>query len=418
MSGQGEAQENTAAVGQVRAEQRTLDAMYAQLDAEIGVAEEALAAAIAQPVDGAGDRRVRDLEVARLSDRIARFRQAEHGLCFGRLDGAGASQPLYIGRIGLRTATGEALLVDWRAEAAGGFYAATSATPMGVRRRRHLRLRGRQVLGVTDEILDGSAPTGADVVGDGPLAEALSVARTGRMQEAAATLQAEQDAIVRSADRGIVVVDGGPGTGKTIVALHRAAYVLYAFEAAAQGGVLIFGPNQRFLDYISEVLPSLGENDVRLATMTQIVGVEPTRTEPDALARIKGSSVVGEALGRWVQGHRRVGVEVEVVVTGERVRLGPAVVDAARHRALQGGVGHNRARDLFREYLADDLVIELERLTSQEDAEFEAEVEATLGIDLDQETGYGHGAGLSQGWGSTGRASAPTCSIIRRWTVP
>ncbi len=138
---------------------------------------------------------------------------------------------------------------------------------MGLRRRRHLRLQGRKVTDVSDEILDGSAPLPGDVVGDGPLAAALDRARTGRMREAVSTLQAEQDAIVRSPHRGITVVDGGPGTGKTLVALHRAAYVLYAFPSLAERGVLVYGPNRRFLDYISDVLPSLGENDVRLATL-------------------------------------------------------------------------------------------------------------------------------------------------------
>jgi DNA helicase IV len=128
---------------------------------------------------------------------------------------------------------------------------------MGLRRRRHLRVEGRAVRAVSDELLDGSSAAVGDIVGDGPLTEALEARRTGRMRAAVATLQAEQDAIVRSPHRGVTVVQGGPGTGKTVVALHRAAYVLYAFPGAAARGVLVLGPNARFLDYVSWFCGSL-----------------------------------------------------------------------------------------------------------------------------------------------------------------
>jgi len=274
-------------VGQVGEEQRSVDAMHALLEAEVSARRAAQERAIAAPVDGPGERYARDLEVAQLTERIRQLQAAEHALCFGRIDRADDGETLHIGRIGLRSEAGEPLLIDWRAEAARPFYAATMAAPMGVRRRRHLRLDGRRVVDINDEILDGTSPTAVDLVGDSPLVAALSSARTGRMHEAAATLQAEQDEIVRSPHRGVMVVDGGPGTGKTIVALHRAAYVLYAFPSIADRGVLVFGPNQRFLTYISEVLPSLGENDVKLATMPDLVGVEATRAEADHIARVR-----------------------------------------------------------------------------------------------------------------------------------
>ncbi|WP_406021362.1 AAA family ATPase [Nocardioides sp. NBC_00850] len=374
-------------VGQVEEEQRSVDAMYALLHAEVSARRAAQDRAVAAPVDGPSERYARDLEVAQLTESIRQLQAAEHSLCFGRIDRSDQGESLHIGRIGLRTEAGNPLLIDWRAEAARPFYAATMAAPMGVRRRRHLRLDGREVVDVNDEILDGTSPTAVDLVGDSPLVAALSTARTGRMHEAAATLQAEQDEIVRSPHRGVMVVDGGPGTGKTIVALHRAAYVLYAFASIADQGVLVFGPNRRFLTYISEVLPSLGENDVRLATMSDLVGVEATRTEPDHVARIKGRAALADALARSVRDHQPHGVPLELKTTHDTVRLDPAVVDAARRQALQGDIGHNRARELFIEYVVDDLVNELERRTAKEVSDFEEELEAHLGIDLDRFTG-------------------------------
>jgi len=384
--------------GQVHEEQRSIDAMYARLDADTSARLAAQERAMAAPVGEPSDLHARDRKVARLTDDVRRLRGAEHSLCFGRIDLSDHGESWHIGRIGLRAESGEPLLIDWRAEAARPFYAATMASPMGVRRRRHLRLDGRQVVDITDEILDGTSPTPADLVGDGPLVSALSAARTGRMNEAAATLQAEQDEIVRSPHRGVVVVDGGPGTGKTIVALHRAAYVLYAFPSVADRGVLVFGPNRRFLTYISEVLPSLGENDVRLATLPDVVGAEATRTEPDRVARLKGRAACAEGLARWVQRHEPHGVPLELTATGETVVLDPAVVDAACRRALEGGVGHNRARALFTELVVDDLVNELEHRTAKEVSDFEEELEALLGIDLDRFAGRGR---RSAGTGET-----------------
>lgn len=379
--------EQISRVGQVEKEQRSVDAMYALLHNEVSARRAAQERAIAAPVDGPSERYARDLEVAQLSESIRQLQAAEHSLCFGRIDRSDEGESLHVGRIGLRTEDGNPLLIDWRADAARPFYAATMAAPMGVRRRRHLRLDGREVIDVNDEILDGTSPTAVDLVGDSPLVAALSAARTGRMHEAAATLQTEQDEIVRSPHRGVMVVDGGPGTGKTIVALHRAAYVLYAFPSIADQGVLVFGPNRRFLTYISEVLPSLGENDVRLATMPDLVGVEATRIEPDHIARVKGRAALADDLARLVRQHQPHGVPLELKTTHDTVRLEPAVVDAARRQALQEDIGHNRARELFTEYVVDELVNELEQRTAKEMSDFEAELEAHLGIDLDRFTG-------------------------------
>ncbi len=369
---------------QIDDEQRSIDALYACLDAEIIRARAARERVMASPVEGPEARYMRDVELSRLTGTIRRLRSAEQSLCFGRIDDADGDASVHIGRVGLRPESGGPVLVDWRAAAARPFYAATMASPLGLRRRRHLRLENRRVVDVADEILDGTAPTGADIVGDGPLASALSRARTGRMREAAATLQREQDEIVRSGHRGVTVVDGGPGTGKTIVALHRAAYVLYAFPSIAERGVLVCGPSRRFLGYISDVLPSLGENHVDLATLPDLAGTEATRSEPEGVARIKGRRCFAEVLARWVQARQPHGVPLRLHTAHGCVVLEASVVDGARRSAVQGGVGHNRARDLFVEYITDELVNELERRTAQEVTDFEDELRDVLGIDLDR----------------------------------
>ncbi|WP_208379073.1 HelD family protein [Cumulibacter soli] len=369
---------------QIAQEQHAVDEMYLRLDADLDQKSIARQQALTRRVTGAEELHMRDLDVSRLGHAISQLRAAESSLCFGRIDGIKDNQRLHIGRIGIRTEEGEILLVDWRAEAARPFYAATLATPVGVRRRRHLRTDGRVVTDVSDEILDGSEPGADDIVGDGPLVAVLSGARTGRMRQAAATLQAEQDEIIRSAHRGVMVVDGGPGTGKTIVALHRAAYVLYAFEATAQRGVLVFGPNERFLTYISDVLPSLGENDVQMTTMSGLAGVRVTQTESPAIARWKGQLERADDLANWVQSRQPHGVPLTLRTTQDTVTLDANVVDAARQTAKQGSVGHNRARELFAEYVVSELVNELERRTENELAEYDEEIEAMLGIDLDR----------------------------------
>lgn len=369
--------------GQVDEEQHLVGVMYARLDEEVAVKLATRERVLARPIEDPSDRYAKDIETAHLNEGIGRLRSAEHSLCFGRIDST-EGDAFHIGRVSLRTDDGNLLLIDWRAEAARPFYSATMAAPMGVRRRRHLRLDGRRVIDVNDEILDGTSPREGDLVGDSPLVAALSAARTGKMHEAAATLQTEQDVIVRSDHRGIMVVDGGPGTGKTIVALHRAAYVLYAFESIAERGVLVFGPNQRFLTYISDVLPSLGENDVQLATMPDLVGAQATRSEPDAVARIKGRALIAEGLARWVQRHQPHGVALELKTSHDTVVLDASIVDAARRQALQGDTGHNRGRELFIEYIVDDLVNELEHRTTKELDDFEEEIETLLGINLDR----------------------------------
>lgn len=373
------------AMRQVSLERSAVDAMYRRLDHELSEARDAHRRALAVKIESPQDLFTRDAEVGRLTRTISERRAAEQALCFGRIDKA-TGESMYIGRIGLRDETGELLLMDWRAEAARPFYAATALSPQGLRRRRHLRLEGRAVVGVSDELLDGSTAADGDVIGDGPLAEALRQARTGRMREAVSTLQSEQDAIVRSGHRGVTVVQGGPGTGKTIVALHRAAYVLYAFPRVAERGVLVYGPNHRFLDYIGDVLPSLGENHVDLATSADLVAAMPNCVDTPAVAAKKGRANLATALAAWVRGHQPHGVPLTVTIGHDTLTLDASVIDRTRRAALQDAYAHNPAREHFTEYVVDDLVDMMEQRAAETLDAIDAEVASVLGIDLDRAT--------------------------------
>ncbi|KAK1179644.1 AAA family ATPase [Streptomyces sp. NBS 14/10] len=380
---------DTAARCQVELEQTHVSALYGLISERIAEARTQLAdvlKASAGRSDSAGEVYEREVTAGRLAREVRRLEGAEEGLVFGRIDGADGTA-LRIGRLGLHTDEDDLpLLVDWRADAARPFYEATPIHPMSLRRRRHLRLEGRAVAAVSDELLDGSAPTADDVVGDGPLAEALQARRTGRMRTAVATLQAEQDDIVRSPHRGVTVVRGGPGTGKTVVALHRAAYVLYAFPRAAERGVLVLGPNARFLDYISQVLPSLGENDVVLATCQELArtGVVPDALEPIDTARLKGSAALADALAGLVRARQAPGGDFAVRVGREWIRLEDGEVARARDAAVAADVGHNRARQVFKELLADAVTHALERGTAETLERIDAEVAQSTGLDLDR----------------------------------
>ncbi|GEC05524.1 hypothetical protein SSP24_31790 [Streptomyces spinoverrucosus] len=371
---------------QVEFEQAHVSTLYELLTERLSEAQTRLADVLKTPAESASETHEREVTAQRLAKEIGRLEGAENGLVFGRIDRADGTT-LRIGRLGMQTDEEDLpLLVDWRANAARPFYEATPVHPMSLRRRRHLRLEERTVVAVSDELLDGSAPTAGDVVGDGPLMEALSARRTGRMQAAVATLQAEQDEIVRSTHRGVSVVQGGPGTGKTVVALHRAAYVLYAFPRAAEHGVLVVGPNARFLEYISQVLPSLGENDVVLATCQELAGVFPDTAEPLDVARLKGSSAMADALADMVRCHQAPSGSFTVRIGHETVRLHDEVVATARDAAVATGLGHNPARQVFKELLVDAITDALERSTGDILEQIDAEVAILTGTDLDRAT--------------------------------
>lgn len=333
----------------IQEEQLVLDAAWQRRTALLHDLETTLGSA--RPDDATGAARI-----ARLRGRRAELRHADQGLVFGRIDGDDGSVR-HLGRVGLPGATedDEPLVVDWRAAVARPFYTATSVDPQGVRRRRHVRTRGRKVVGVDDEPLDGGLDD-SGLVGEGALLAALDERRTGRMGTAVATLQREQDDVVRADARTPLVVQGGPGTGKTVVALHRVAYLLFAQPHLAERGVLVLGPSTRFLDYIAQVLPALGETAVVSATCDTLVpGVRPTRAEGRDVAELKGRSSWLPALRGFVASLEPDDGPLALVLDGEEYVLPAAQVSAAR-RAAAGAGSYHRARDRVTDRVHDLLV--------------------------------------------------------------
>ncbi len=359
--------------------------LYAQLDVLRARAQEALDQVRRAPVvPTPAGRAERDAFDAWHSERLARLSSVEDRLVFGRLDLADGARR-YVGRLGLSDDTQQQLLIDWRAPAASAFYQATAAAPEGVARRRHLATKGRRVTGLDDELLDADAleRNGLRVVaGEGALLSALTAHRTGRMRDIVATLQAEQDKVVRSPLAGVLVVQGGPGTGKTAVALHRAAYLLYTHrERIARSGVLVVGPTPVFLRYIEQVLPSLGETGVVLLTPGQLFpGVDATAAERPETAVVKGDVRMAEVIRNAVRNRQRTpSGPVPIDVQGDTVVLTPQVVSEARGRARQGGRPHNEARTTFVRHVLDDLAGQLARARGLErDGEDRADLLAEL----------------------------------------
>ncbi|MFC9227631.1 HelD family protein [Streptomyces decoyicus] len=347
-------------------EQEFIDLLYERLAELRAGAEAAVGEALPLGGTNAQARLERDVLVAEHSGLLAAFDAGENGLCFGRLafrDG----RDHHIGRIGIRRddADRTPLVIDWRAEVARPFYLATGHTPMGLRRRRHITSEGRQVTALHDEILDladtlRTGHEGADA--DAVLLAALDAARTGRMHDIVQTIQAEQDGIIRAPHRGVLVVEGGPGTGKTVVALHRAAYLLYAHrELLARRAVLIVGPNPAFLGYIEEVLPSLGETGVLLATPAELFpGVIATGTDTAEAATVKGGAAMADALARFVQDRQTLPDPVIVIdhEDGE-LRLDADMAHEARRLARETKLPHNLARPHFAFRLIDALTGQL-----------------------------------------------------------
>jgi DNA helicase IV len=298
-------------------------------------------------------------------DRTAELDAAERNLCFGRLD-FDDDDRFYIGRLGLRSNDHDTLLVDWRARAAEPFYRATPRERYGVTRRRHLYTARRRVVSLDDDVLDLDAVDESRLTGEAALLASLRRGRTGRMGDIVATIQADQDRIIRDDPRGILVVEGGPGTGKTVVALHRAAYLLYTHrKRMARRGILVIGPNAAFLRYIDQVLPSLGENDVVLATIGSLFpGVDTRDPESPRGARVKGDARMAGALAKAVSDLRQVpSIAIEIKVDGIAYQLTPRRIAQARaeaERRTDSDTGdrlpHNAARRAFVNAVLRDLV--------------------------------------------------------------
>src|SRR5882757_9483425 len=338
----------------MRQEQQFITGLYTRLDQLREQAEESVRGALVQVGTGFQARLERDVLVADRSRLLSAINAGETGLCFGRLDFRD-DRTHHIGRIGIRQddASRTPLVIDWRADVARPFYLATGHSPMGLRRRRHITTEGRAVTALHDELMDLGDPTrtgheGADA--DEVLLAALDAARTGRMHDIVRTIQAEQDRIIRAPHQGVMVVEGGPGTGKTVVALHRAAYLLYEHrESLARRAVLIVGPNPAFLSYVGEVLPALGETGVLLATVGELFpGVKATATDRPEAAAVKGRADMADVLAVVVRDRQGLPDPV-IAIEHDRdiLMLDAGIVRVARERTREAQLPHNVAREHF-----------------------------------------------------------------------
>ena len=394
-------QEAEAETGRIRR-------LHALLTTELAAATGRARGMLAAPTGGELSARwERDVSVHRWSERVGALTAARSGLCFGRLDHT--DEPTsYIGRIGLTDpADGESALVDWRAPAARPFYCATLATPLGVTRRRHFQLAGtapdERVAAFHDDVLDGRADSGS--ASDPALLAALKAPRGSTMRDIVTTIQAEQDAIIRLPLSGVVVIEGGPGTGKTAVALHRVAYLLYThrerhFERCearqlstdlpsaegqrltplARSGVLVVGPSAGFIRYVGGVLPALGESAVVFTTPGRLAhGVVATAVDPDEVAAAKGGLGMLEVLRRAVADRQELpGSPIAIELDDVTVEIDRAMAREARTRARAAGLPHNAARATFRDTVGRLLVDQgVERL--EQDLEDPPEFAELLG---------------------------------------
>jgi DNA helicase IV len=336
---------NDVTAREVAREQEYVDTVYAQLEKATASAQELAREGLARGrIGNEGGLVERDAMVFQAARRMASLDAAHEGLVFGRLDMRPevSGHPRYIGRIGLRDDDYDVMLIDWRAPAAAVFYQATQADPLGVVRRRILRSKGVTVLGVEDDLIDPESPTADElpIVGEGALLAQLSRARDRSMHSIVATIQAEQDHAIRAPNKGVVMISGGPGTGKTVVALHRAAYLLYADRRRYEtGGVLVVGPSGVFMRYIERVLPSLGETAVALRSLGEVVdGVRATRRDEPTVAEVKGSRAMVEVLRRTArQAVPDAPREFRIFYRDDVITLGPRELGQLRRQLLAGG---------------------------------------------------------------------------------
>ena len=365
---------------EIVAEQAYLDAVYERLEAM-----RASAASVAEAYSdvrrgGTHQARLeRDVAVETTNRRLAALDIGETPLCFGRLD-LDDGLRFYVGRLGVDDAEHTPLVVDWRAPVAEPFYRATAVERMGVLRRRHILTKwGREVVGLDDEVFDAHAmnEAGLTVMGEGALFAALERERTGRMGDIVATIQAEQDEAVRAALPGPLIVSGGPGTGKTAVALHRAAYLLYTHRRQLGGnGVLLIGPSPVFLRYIDQVLPSLGEDEVQLATITGLkASLGPVSAEDTVTAAIKGDVRMAKVLARaLIDRQRPPRQDVGFNFDGLRLRLRRRDCRRIAERVRRKPGTHNEKRPIVERMVLDRLLSQYrDAMTTSQREMFEIE---------------------------------------------
>lgn len=341
-------------------EQSFLDAVYRRIDVLRDRSAEVASEVIAQGRGGlVSDRVDRDARVGLAARLGSLFSIGDMPVCFGRLD-LDSGDRWHVGRLGVSDEDGEVLLMDWRAPLAEAFYRATSLDRRDVSLRRHIRMRGRRVTGIDDELLVGPLRTDSShLVGEAALLAAVSSPRTGRMGDIVATIQAAQDTAIRASMHGPLVIDGGPGTGKTAVALHRAAFLLYEHRfPLAEQGVLVVGPNPIFCRYVEQVLPGLGETGVRLASPGDLVsGKQTTVIDPPGVAAIKASNEMAARLVEVMRNHQRpledtarvgLGTHFLAVTTGDSQRMIDAARKARTHNAGRAVLERRLLRYLLR----------------------------------------------------------------------
>ncbi|WP_274564854.1 RNA polymerase recycling motor ATPase HelR [Streptomyces spiramyceticus] len=336
-------------------------AIAKSLEQTIAELSERLDAALKAPGGVGREAMERDMEIHRLNGRLRALRRFGLDLCLGHIVSADDPEPVYIGRLGLTDSTGRRLLIDWRSPAAEPFFAATHANPMGLASRRRYRWTRGRISDYWDEVFTSDGFVGHAALDDqSAFIASLGSDRSARMRDVLGTIQADQDAIIRAGSRGALVVDGGPGTGKTVVALHRSAHLLYSDPRLGhrRGGVLFVGPHQPYLAYVEDVLPSLGEEGVQTCTLRDLVPEgtgAATETDPD-VALLKSSANMVKAIEKAVRFYEEPPSQgMTVTASGSDIWLS-ADDWAEAFEAPGPGAPHNEARDQIWEELVTILL--------------------------------------------------------------
>lgn len=355
---------------EVEAEQDYIDRAYQRLDELRGGVNERTASVLREKRGGARQAKIqREAFLKAGSRRLAGLNVGDQPLVFGRLDGTDGSV-FYIGRSAINDLSQDPIVVDWRARVAEAFYRATPSEPMDILRRRHFICRGQRLLRIDDELMDSARPPKSLVLmGEAALLYGIQRGRTGRMRDVVATIQSEQDRIIRAPLEGIHVVQGGPGTGKTVVALHRAAFLSFTHHRRLSGsGILVVGPNSVFLRYIEDVLPSLGEDQVRLSTPGKLVdGAVSTRSDPRGIAKVKGEIAMVNVIAQAIADHEQaLAAPISIWHDSVPVTLAPEASLEAVRATRAAGLFHNPARVLLEKAIIHSLHTRFQKALREE----------------------------------------------------
>lgn len=343
----------------IAADERHFAAISARLADAIAELSERLETGLRERAGSGGEAVERDMNVRRSTARLRALRRFGLDLCLGRMVGVDGGEPVYVGRFGLTDSQGIRLLLDWRSPAAEPFFGATHANPMGLESRRRYRWTGGKVSDYWDEVFTADGLEGRAALDDqSAFIASLGSTRSPRMRDVLGTIQADQDAIIRAGSRGALVVDGGPGTGKTVVALHRAAYLLYSDPRLARDGVLFVGPHPAYLAYVADVLPSLGEDGVQICTLRDLQPEGATaEVEADpAVALLKSSKRMVDAIEAAVAHYERPPATGMTVETDWADTWLDPVDWAEAFDAVEPGTPHNEARGQVWEQLVEILM--------------------------------------------------------------